>query len=137
MKEVSILLKLLNIYAHNCHNKVARIVFMQDHEFLGEIYKEVDSMYDDVIERMIGLDQEVNLNEIHIMAVQALQQFPSEYKENAECFKAILNIEQEICSIIEQLVRNKQVSVGTEQLLGDICNKLEGHAYKIKQRIKK
>lgn len=137
MREIIILLKLLNIVAHNAHNKVARVVFMQDHELLAEIYEEADTMYDDVVERMIGLDQEINLTEVHMMSAQALQQFPSEAKENSEYFKSILTIEKEICSIIENLVRSQQVSVGTEQLLGDICNKLEMHGYKLKQRLKK
>ena len=139
MKDLAIHLRCLQLYAHNAHNTVARIVFMQDHEFLAEIYSAAEGNYDDVIERIIGLhgSEALDLKEVQIAAVQKLSTYPSQVKENSVFFQVILQMEKHTCELVEQLVRNNMVSVGTEQMIGDIADKSEIRQYKLQQRIKK
>lgn len=127
----------MNIYAHNCHNTVARTPFFQDHGFLAGAYESYDDAYDSIVERMIGLDLPCNLVEIHVLAVQNLQKLPAEYTENIKCFETLLLLEQTLCSKIEESISAGGMSEGTRQLLGDICDKSEARQYQIKQRIKK
>jgi DNA-binding ferritin-like protein len=139
MKELAITLRCLQLYAHNAHNLVARIVFMQDHEMLGEIYTAAEGDYDSVIERIIGLygSEQVNLVEIQHMACQKMATLPSVVKENSMYFQAILQLESDICTKVNELVRGQKVTVGTEQMIGDIADRSEVRQYKLKQRIKK
>jgi DNA-binding ferritin-like protein len=136
MKELAVILKTLNIFAHNAHNLVSRVVFNQDHEFLGEIYSEADSNYDDVVERMIGLGLSPNLNEINMLACQKAVSIQLG-QDNYSKLHACLDLEKASCQIIEQLVRSNQVSVGTEQLIGGIADKSEVRQYKLQQRLTK
>ena len=38
MLELAVIVRSLQFYAHHAHHICARMVFMQDHEFLAEIY---------------------------------------------------------------------------------------------------
>ena len=110
MEQLAIHLRLLQLYTHNCHNLVARMGFIPDHEMLGELYAKYESIYDGIIERMIGLDLPVNLNQIQLMAVQQLQQLPSDVKENKQCFQLILQMEKQLCMKIEALIQQTKLS---------------------------
>lgn len=134
MKELAIILKALNIFAHNSHNLVSRVVFNQDHEFLAEIYEAADTNYDDVVERMIGLGMTPDLNEINMLACQKAVSIPLG-QDNFSKLQACLELEKATCQIIEQLVRTNQVTVGTEQMIGNIADKSEVRQYKLKQRM--
>lgn len=124
------LLRLMQFYAHLAHNKLGGDTFFQDHAFLGDLYSGYESDYDDVIERMIGLEQECDLIEIHQKAAEALSE-PKSYKE---CFKEILKMEEQLCEAIDKLI--KESSEGTKQLIGNIADKSEMRQYKLKQRLK-
>lgn len=124
------LLRLMQFYAHIAHNKLGGETFFQDHAFLGELYAGYESDYDDVVERMIGLGEKVDLIEIHKKAADSLYECES-YKE---CFKELLDMEKDLCDAIEKLVKDS--SEGTKQLIGGIADKSEMRQYKIKQRLK-
>ena len=136
MKDLLVLLKTLNLFAHNAHNLASRVVFNQDHEFLAEIYEAADSNYDDVVERHIGLMGELNLAEIDAAAAMKNKTLP-QGNDNASKLQTCLTLEKQICVLCEQLVRSKQLTVGTEQLLGDICNTSEARQYKLSRRLLK
>lgn len=138
MKEIAISLRCLQLYAHNAHNLVSRMVFFQDHEFLGEVYSAAESNYDSVIERIIGLGQEeLDLSQLQVLACTKMTKLPMQVSENLTFMQVILQLEKEISGLIEQKVKSGSCSVGTEQLLGDIADKSEVRQYKLKQRIKK
>lgn len=139
MKELVVLLRLMQFYSHNAHNLAARIVFHQDHEFFAELYQAYEDNYDDVVERMIGLmgPQSINLNEIQLLASQQLQVFPLQVKENGMFLEQILKFEKQLCLQIEALCKTIGLSQGSIQLLGDIGNASEKRQYKIKQRLSK
>lgn len=132
MKELAIMLRTKQLLAHNGHNMVSGVAFMQDHEFLGELYPEYESAYDSVIERIIGLYGHDSLDIIAIQtaAVQKLAQYP-----NSEFFNSLLHCEKEMCSHIEKLCKVAGVTQGTINLLADIADKSEVRQYKLKARL--
>ena len=91
MEQLAILLKFLDIYVHNAHNLSKGALFFGDHAFLGDIYAEADGDYDDVVERMIGLGQAVDLVKVHMQAIQMVQSKPQMVNENKEYFKKLIN----------------------------------------------
>jgi DNA-binding ferritin-like protein len=139
MKELQILLRSLQLYAHSCHHLAARVVFLQDHEFLAEIYNAAETDYDAISERIIGMmgeEQYPSLGEQMKAVFAKVKDLPlAGIKQNAVMFNAILQLEQEICAACAQAIASG-VSEGTKQLIGDICNRLEVEQYKIKQRVK-
>ena len=56
-------------------------------------------------------------------------------KENKVFYQFQLMMEQELCKKISMAIA-AGVSPGTEQMLGDLCDKSEVRQYKIKQRIR-
>ena len=140
MKELAILLRSLNLYAHSAHNLCGRIPFFQDHEFFNEIYSAADTNYDSVIERMIGLSGEDSVPSLpeQLEAIyQILSQLPEKgVKENAIFFQVILEKQKMVCSKIEELCKSG-LPQGTIQMLGNIADQSEQFQYKISQRLKK
>jgi DNA-binding ferritin-like protein len=135
VKELAIMLRILQLYAHQAHQIVGKAVFMPDHDLLADIYTAAEKDYDDVIERIIGLTGEQNIPSMQEIA-QNVAKLPGVEKENSAYFEKILQIEMGICSHIESLAKSG-ISQGTLQLVGDICNRLEKEQYKIKRRLKK
>jgi DNA-binding ferritin-like protein len=137
MLQIAVLLRTSFLLKHNCHNMVARMIFFSDHEFLGSSYQEALDQYDSVIERLIGLGQTPDLVMVQAQAVEGLKAIPLSYKENSECFSAILGLNKRILSNIEIECKSGKLTQGTIQLLGDIADKIEIENYKIGQRLKK
>lgn len=140
MKDLAILLRSINLYAHSAHNLCARVVFLQDHEFFNEIYSAANVAYDSVIERIIGLYGEEavpalpeQLEALH----QILSQLPEKgVKENAIYFQVLLEKQKMVCEKIEELCKSG-LPQGTIQMLGNIADASEVLQYKLKQRIKR
>lgn len=133
-------LRAMQIYAHAAHHLVARAPFHSDHEFFGEVYPEYEADFDGVSERIIGLHGEeyMNLNEQLAAVSSKLQGLPTTgVKENATFYQALLQLEQELCSMGNQICKHPEASEGLKQLVGGICDKSEVRQYKMKQRIKK
>ena len=124
------LLRHMQFFAHIAHNSVGGATFLQDHAFLAELYAAYEAAYDAVVERMIGLDEDLDLVEVHKVAVKDLK-VPKSFEA---CFKEILSMEKELCDLIEKLVKNQ--SQGTVQLIGDLANQSEMRIFKLKQRLK-
>ena len=137
MKEIAILLRTMQLFAHNAHNMSKGSLFLQDHDYLGELYPLYEADYDSVVERMIGLGQQLDLLEVQVMAVEQLKSLPSMSQENKELFMLILDMEKSLCSLIEAMIQGIKPSEGTKQLLGDICNNSEMRQYKLGQRVRK
>jgi DNA-binding ferritin-like protein len=139
MLKCAIALRALQIYSQHAHNLAARVPFFSDHEFLGEIYEEADDHYDSIIERMIGLKGEEGLDLMPLLSavMQRLQGKPCiGVQSNSVFFQEILRMKQELCAYLAEEIA-AGVSPGTEQLLGDICDKQEQCIYKLRQRLKK
>lgn len=134
MKELAILLNTLNLYAHQAHNTVSRLMFLQDHDFLTEIYTAADGAYDDVIERCIGLGMSCDVQAINVEAGGRAAKI-SLGNDNSTKLAACLDLEKQIVAEIEKIVRGGKISLGTETMLGDIANASEIRQYKLKQRL--
>jgi hypothetical protein len=124
------LLRYMQFYAHIAHNTLGGPTFFEDHEFLAELYAGYEDDYDSVVERMIGLEEECDLIEIHKAASSGLKA-PKSFEA---AFKEILNCEEELCKAIESLVKGS--SQGTMNLLAGIADKSEMRMFKLKQRLK-
>lgn len=139
MLELAVLLRALQFSAQHAHHIAARAVFMQDHEFLAEIYNKMDSDYDSVIERFIGIHGAEALDEQSVLsaAVQKCAAYPvKSAKENKELFLMCINAIKEINAKIETLCKVPGVTQGSIQMLGNFADANEVILYKLKQRVK-
>jgi DNA-binding ferritin-like protein len=136
MKQLLIYLRFAQLFGHNCHNFVGQKTFFQDHSFFGDFYGMAEGFYDGVIERMIGLGEEVDPVQVQVMAAQYLAQVKYPFNDNDTCFKGCLAICKELCAEIDKLCQGGQYSEGTKQLLGGMADQLEVQMYKIQQRLK-
>jgi DNA-binding ferritin-like protein len=136
MKELAILLRSMQLYTQNAHNLVDKGLFFQDHDFLGGLYETYDTEYDSIVERMIGLTDSsvVNLMEIQVAAINLIRSLPTKETDNIAYFMKIEDMEIKLRIQVAKI--NQSVSIGTQQLIGDIANASEGRSYKLKQRIK-
>lgn len=131
MEELATLLKHMNLYAHNGHNLAKGPLFLQDHSFLSDLYEAYDGHYDDVVERMIGLNMPCDLKQIAVLAASHLDQVG----DNKSILLHLLQLEKECCAHIEQLVESG-LSQGTINLLADLADKSEQRQYLIQRRTK-
>lgn len=132
MKQIAITLRALQLFAHNAHNMAKGSTFLEDHEFLGDLYEAYEGSYDDVVERMIGEGDETDLNAIAEFAVETCAE--KSPKNNDEAFATILEYEKELCSNIAKEVRG--ASDGTQNLLQGIADESLVRQYKIGRRLK-
>jgi len=132
MHNTAIILRALQLYAHNAHNLAKGKTFLEDHEFLGELYGAYEGEYDSLVERMIGLGEEPDLNEITKEAADAAT--ANEFKDNDNAFSVLLVTEKELCSSIEKDMTD--ASNGTQNLLQTIADNSEMRQYKLKRRLK-
>ena len=133
MRDLSILLRAMQLYAHNCHNTTKGSNFFADHDFLSELYPTYEATYDSIIERTIGLGLNPDLARVTLEAASLVASSPA---SDVGCFVVLLTLEQELCSKCQEYISTAQLSEGTKQLLGDICDKSEARQYKLRQRAK-
>ena len=132
MHNTAIILRALQLYAHNAHNLAKGKTFLEDHEFLGELYGAYEGEYDSIVERMIGLGEEPDLNDITKQAADAAT--ANEFKDNENAFSVLLVTEKELCSSIDKDIVD--ASNGTQNLLQTIADNSEMRQYKLKRRLK-
>lgn len=125
-------LRFLQLYTHNAHNLIKGETFFVDHPELGNLYSLYEGIYDAIVERAIGIDEEIDLIKIQEIAVATLKQAntPESFKE---CFKALLGYEKYICKKIQEIIPG--YSEGTKQFLGGLADQSEMRQYKFKQRV--
>ena len=136
LQKLIIYLRFKHLFTHVCHNMVSGKTFFEDHEFLGLLYSQAEGWYDDLVERSLGLGQEVDLVDVQKKAAAYLGEVKIDFSNNEACFQVILKITKELCREIEVCVNSKTLSQGTIQLLGDIANFEEKNIYKLKRRLK-
>lgn len=139
MKELAVLLRKMQLAAHNFHNTVTGEDFMQDHSHLGDLYPAYESEYDSIIERIIGLygRDSLDLIAIQISAVEQLKQYPAKCESNTQCFEVLLHCEKELCDHVEKLCKVPGVTQGSQNLLAQLADNSESRQYKLKNRVQK
>jgi DNA-binding ferritin-like protein len=138
MKELLYLLRAMQIYAQSAHHLVKGTPFHSDHSFFGDVYSEIADDFDDVAERIVGLygEEPLSLQPMMSAVTAKLMDAPSVGAEDNKTFYMHqLKMEDSLCKIIQKIIM-AGVNPGTEQLIGEICNKSEMRKYKIKQRMK-
>ena len=128
MHDVATKLRTLQIFTHNAHNIASGSTFLADHEYLGELYPAYEAAYDSVIERLIGLGEEVDIIAIGIEAIKAVAACPT----TDACFESILEQEEALRAAIDECIQG--CSTGTQNLLAQIADDSEQRSYRIRQR---
>jgi DNA-binding ferritin-like protein len=135
MKQLTILLRAMQLYYHQAHNIVSGPTFFSDHEFLGGLYKQTEVWYDSVTERFIGQDnniEKVDLVETLEDVLNLLKDYPMD-SDAEHLLSQGLEMEQSLCQMINQLCPSQ--SEGTKQLIGDIADQSEARQYLLQRRL--
>jgi DNA-binding ferritin-like protein len=138
MKESIILLRTLNLVYHHMHNIANGCSFAGDHDMLAGMYAALDAEYDRLVERHIGLGNELSRD----MAVDILKE-SAEFMQSMPDSMGSANMNEffQYALDMESMLRGQLVqamagaSKGTENLLQDLCDKSEAREYKLRRRI--
>lgn len=133
MKELIVLFRCMQLYAHNSHNLVSGPEFFSDHKFLGELYPIYETAYDNLVERMLGfsdLSPDELLN-IQTLAFNLLRQIKHS-SNGKDIFKTLITCEEEV----QVLCGKVRASVGTLNFVQQLADDSEARSYKLKQRVK-
>lgn len=132
MQDLAVALRTYQLFVQSLHNTVRGLAFISHHEFLGELYEEVAGDYDDVVERCIGTGVAIDPFAVQHEAGMAASQImvPA---DPAQMFITVNNLESLIRDQIAEVY--PAVSIGTQQLIGEIANKSEKRSYKLQQLI--
>lgn len=127
------------MFAHSAHNLCKGATFHEDHSFFGDAYGKAEGWYDSIIERIIGLgyEDQAKLQTILSGVVSQLASAPSVGKSSEDFYKFFAGQLHEVCELMEQICKHKDISEGTRQLVGGIADEVEVLEYKIQRRLKK
>lgn len=139
MQNLLIQTRVMNLITHHFHNVCSRVAFLSDHAFFGEVYEALDDAYDNVAERLIGLKDSSVIPFMELMDAvnMKLKQLPHDYKDNAQMFQTLLQLESEMRAIIEEYIKSGEYSQGTVNMLAQLADDSEVRTYKIKRRLVK
>ena len=135
MKDLAKTFRASQLFAHSCHNLVRGSTFLADHPFLGDLYEAYEEAYDDVIERMIGLDYVFDINQITREAGNLAANYPVQSMDAKEMFSALLQLEIVIQTLIKAESKPETL-LGVQDLIQGLADDSQMRAYKIKQRLK-
>ena len=138
LSQIASQLRLMQLFYHNCHNLVGRQSFFSDHDAFSSFYTEMESEYDGVAERIVGLFGTHALDvkkQIQDIATR-LQQLPcSDAKNNKVYFDKALVLEQELCAGLDAKIKDPKTTEGTRDMLASLASASEVRQYKLKQRV--
>lgn len=133
MQALALQLRALQFLAHRAHNECNGDTFFQDHSFLGGLYKSYEEHYDNVIERIIGLENEqISISKINQQAAEMSSVNPVS-KDCAVFFKILLKGEEDVCTLVKAMA--PKATDGTQNLLQAIADESEKTQYKLKKRL--
>lgn len=132
MQDLAVALRIYQLYVQTLHNTVRGINFNDHHEFLSELYQEVEGDYDDVVERCLGTGVQIDVLAVQHEAGMAASQIATP-QDPIGMFNVINNLEMIIRDEIAAAYQT--ASIGTQQLIGEIANKSEKRSYKLQQLI--
>lgn len=133
MQDLAIILRAAQLAAHALHHTVKGPSFFEDHEFLGELYGTYEGLYDDTIEKMIGLRKSVDMNRIITDAASTAVHMLRRSPNVARWYETILAIEESIRIEIAALLEVGQ-SNGVQNFLQGIADASEKRTYLLRQR---
>lgn len=125
----------MNLYYHHLHNVAKGIAFEGDHEMMADFYGAMDDVYDSLIERHIGLGGSMTKMDF-VKIVDAAEEI-IEAIPDSEDFQVQLShaqsLEFDFRSLLERA--NVGASMGTQNLLQDLCDQSEVRSYKLSRRL--
>lgn len=133
-KELLILTRALNLIYHHMHNVAKGQSFFSDHKALAKIYDELDSDYDNLVERRIGLTgsfDRASLSEVLQQACEIVSSMPE--SEMNEMFNFAMSIESEYVRELKNAEAGQ--SSGTVNMLQGLSDASEVRAYLISRRL--
>lgn len=135
-KELLILTRGLNLVYHQMHNAASGSMFFADHAELAGMYGDLDSDYDSLVERRIGLTgsfDRASLVEVLHEASELVGSMPeSEDMHSMFSFSDLLEK-----SYVAELKRAEAgQSSGTVNMLQGLADMSEVRQYKIQRRLK-
>jgi len=116
-------LRAMQLDYHCKHHLASGACFASDHNMFGEFYAEVEGDFDAFVERCVGLGSDCVA-------------LPS---EQIDVIVRVLGLdgftaENELRQLIDLAVRVPEMTLGFEQLLGDIAQRSEVRSYKLERR---
>lgn len=133
MDDLATTFRAAHLYAHRAHNITKGKTFFQDHAMFGDLYEAYAKAYDDLIERIIGLDDEkLDIAAINKKAAATLSATDGD-KTPEEMVKRLLSTEEKIRSLCDEI--NKKATLGTQNLVAQFADDSEKRTYKLKQRV--
>ena len=134
MQDLAIKLRCSQFVAHACHNKVKGPMFLEYHEYLGELYGIYEGLYDDVVERMIGLGIDADPSALTKAAADKAEEAEVYDGDALGMFSYLNDCEKEIRSLAEGL--NEGATFGSKNFLQGIADESEKRSYKLGQILK-
>ena len=134
LAEIATSYRTVQFIAHNFHNLVKGQTFLEDHEFLGELYGKYEEAYDKCIERIIAFTGTADVTAITSKACASAAQINPNGKQAAEMFAIILTLEKQFCALIKTVVPD--CTDGTQNFLQGLADESEMRQYKISQKIR-
>jgi DNA-binding ferritin-like protein len=133
MKNLAILLRALQLYAHNAHVVSCKgPSFRSDHKMLGHLYADYTVDYDAVVERMVGLTGTADVKAITKSACEVCcaSETPA---DAATAFSMILKAEHALC---DQLTKeNLTATLGTQDLIQKLAGNSETRQFQLRERL--
>lgn len=134
MKNLLTQLRCMTLFYHDCHNNAFGSSFISDHNLFRDFYEGIESDYDSIAERILGLGESEKISSYEILEpVKKLLAKLSEVSGD-NIFKASLTLEENLRTLLQDV--DKKATIGTSNMLQNIADKSEVRTYKIKQRIK-
>lgn len=127
MLKLATLLRSTHFLAHRGHLLTHGDTFYQDHKALAGLYEEYFDAYDDVVERMIGLGEDVDVAKITAEAANM-----DKLLKQSDWFKTLLKREEMIQKECKTAMEG--ATEGTKNLLAGLADQSEMRAYKLRQR---
>lgn len=136
MKDLLALTRMMNIYYHHLHNIAHGPTFKADHELMSDFYTQLESSYDSLIERYIGIGAEMDKSQLLSIITDAhavLDSIP-EGTDMDTHFQYALELEISLRAEIQSSM--EMHSEGTKNLLAALADESEVRSYKLKQRVR-
>lgn len=130
LQDLAALLRGLQLYAHNAHNLAKGATFLEDHEFLGELYGAYEGEYDTVVELILGDEGKIDLIATQEDAVAVMKTL------KGEAFQDLLTGENHIQSVVNDIAKTTK-DQGILQTIGTIAESSKVRKYKIGRKLKK
>jgi len=116
-------LRAMQLDYHECHHLASGPCFAADHDMFSEFYTEVEGDFDSFVERCVGA---------------GFKKVACAYEQNDVVCKVLgleaLTAEDELRQLIDLAVKVPEMTLGFEQLLGDIAQRSEVRSYKLGRR---